>query len=316
MKKEIIIKWIFAFGLIMMSSVTLFASKPDSIYRKVPSLGDHTYIPLDKNFNPFITSQFKIMVGTAQTESFDVAQIQFNGKDIYTLDGNIFFSSVIIDYQQRVKDWLAVYFRYSLAARFGTEFSSLYAEGLNTLSGKEIGWLIKLVDHRKHILSANLEISDQRANFLNIERILLNLVEDTIITVSENIPALFGSIGLRYAYAPNDLFGFTVSGEVAYGESFNREETGLYFQGGITAEINLYERTGIPVGIAIKNLSTNIPSFNQMSKKPVNISGLKVAYTGGSDFVIGFDASWSRLPSKSNDYLDTLLVLLQFNFFF
>jgi len=316
MKNKFNIKWIFALGLIMMSSVGLFASGPDSIYRKVPSLGHHTFIPLDKNFNPFITSQLKIMVGTAQTESFDVAQILFNGKDIYTLAGNIFFSSVIIDYQQKVKDWLAVYIRYSLAARFGTEFSSLYTEGLNTLSGKEIGWLIKVADRPKHLLTANLEISDQRANFLNIDRLLLNLVEDTIITVSENIPALFGSVGLRYAYAPNDLFGFTIAGDMAYGESFIRQKTGLYFQGGFTAEINLNNRTGIPVGIAIKNLYTNIPSFNQISNKAINISGLKLAYTGGNDFVIGIDASWSRLPSKSNDYLDTLLLLLQLNFFF
>ena len=307
----------FLFIALLTISVNAFASAPDTLQIKIPALNGHSFIPQGRAGGTFISSFLKISVGAAQTELIDFGVLEINGREIYNFDGSVLFSDVDIEFQHKIKDWLGVYFRYRSAARFGNQISSLYSEGLNTISGYDLGWILKVSEGKKHFLSTHFQISDYKTNFFYLDRFVINLIRDTVISTSENIPSLFGTAGLHLALAPNDLIGFCIYGDIGYGESFNRDNSHLFARLGVSADIDLYERTRIPLGIGLKSSISSFPSYDQLEDKFTNVTGLKLAYTGSSEYIIGVETAWGILPIKSRAAkVNAILINLQFHLFF
>jgi hypothetical protein len=267
--------------------------------------------------NPFISSFIKVAVGAAQTERIDFGVLELNGKEVYTFDGTVLFSDVDIEFQHKIKDWLGVYFRYRSAARFGIQISSLYLEGLITVSGYDLGWILKVSEGKKHFLSSHFQLSDYKTNFLYLDRFIGNVIRDSISSISENIPALFGEAGFHLALAPNDLLGLCFEGDIGFGESFNRNNSKIFARLGVSADIDFDTRTRIPLGVCLKSSISSFPSYDQLEDKFTNVTGLKLAYTGSSEYIIGVETAWGILPIKSRAAkVNAILINLQFHLFF
>jgi hypothetical protein len=312
-----LIKTAFLALVMFALACNIYAIPPDSAYKKIPQLNGHTFIPLVDANNPFINTHLKIGVGVAISEPVEYATLTIDGKDLYSLVGNILMSDVGLGYQQKIKSWLAIYFNFRFASRFGTQLSSLYAEGVNMVSGYDVGWLIKIHESKRHALSGHVQLSDYRANILHLDRLILNVIEDTIIATSENVPALLGVAGLRYVFAPNDLFGFGISGDFGFGESFDRGVTQVFGKINFFADIDLYNRTGVPLGLSAKYSNSSLPATNVSDDNQVSVIGMKLAYTGGNDYMFGIESSWLQLPSEANaNYTNALFISIQFHLYF
>lgn len=305
------------FMALFTDSINTFASEPDSVHAKIPTLNGHGFFPLGRAGGPFISSFLKISVGAAQTEPIDFGVLEINGREIYNFDGTVLYSDIDIEFQQKIKDWLGIYFRYRSAARFGAQISSIYSEGLNTVSGYELGWIIKVSEGKKHFLSTHLQLSDYKTNYIYLDRFILNVIRDTVISSSENIPALFGAAGIHLALAPNDLIGFCFNGSVGYGESFNRDNSRIFARFGVSTDIDLYKRTPIPLGIGLQSSISSFPSYDQLEDKYTNLTGVKLAYTGSNEYIIGIETAWGILPIKTRGTkVNAILINLQFHLYF
>ncbi len=284
---------------------------------KIPSLNGHKFIPMLDSYSPFIFTSVKMGVGLAQTENIEYLAIQIGDYELLSLEGDILFSDASVSYHQRIKDWLGIFVNYKFSARVGAEFSSLFVEGINTVNEFDVGWVMKVYESRKHILSTHFSINNLEAKVINFQDAFENLKEDSMVAVSQTIPSLIGSIGLRYAWAPNPLIGFGLVTELAYGEALIRSETKFFFNLGPRIDIDLSSKTRVPMGIALNYFVTSAPAYVTVKGSNTQALKLKIAYLGANDFIMGIGTAWAKIPTRSSEKnLNAFLGSLELNYFF
>jgi hypothetical protein len=204
---------------------------------------------------------------------------------------------VYFSYQQRIRDWLAAYIQIGLAARLGTEFQSILAQGINTVTDFEIGWHFKLLERDKYAFSATAELQNNTGNFINI----LGYVKDIINEhpnpqIMENIPVLTVGSSLRFAYGFNDLIGMSATTDFSYGETYIRGKNGLALTAGAGVDFDFYPRYSVPLGLIINYSITSQPEFVYVDGKYAHIWKTKIAYTKASDFSLGLEYAIMKVP--------------------
>lgn len=285
--------------------------------RKVPILNNHVFIPMDAEYSPFTNTNLRMRVGVAQTERIKYLALHLGDYELLSLEGRILYSNMDLFYKQRVKNWLAMFVNLNFTARIGTEFSTLFAEGVNTVNELDIGWLIRVYHSEKQILSAKINISNFNAKIINFKNAFDNLANDTLVAVSQGVPALLGDIGIRYFYVPVKMLGIGLLADLAYGETFVREKSSFFYTIGVKAELDLGSKTRIPLGIALNYYIASSPSSIQVQNQNAQEAGFRLAYTGANDFIISVGASWGLIPVRSSDKpLNAYFWNIELNYYF
>ena len=284
---------------------------------RIPQLNGHIFTPMFDATSPFINTSVRIGVGIAQTEEVEYFAIHLGEYELLSLTGDVLFSDINVMYQQRVKDWLAMFAEYHFTARIGTEMSSLFVEGINTVHEFDVGWILKAYHSEKHILSTYFSINNLNAKFIDFTNILESISGDTLIPASRDVPALTGSVGLRYAWAPRSLIGIGLMAELSYGEALSRSTTKLFYKLGPKIDLDLSAKTRIPLGIALNYFITSAPAVVQDIEKRTQLLKLKFSYLGAGDFIIGFSTAWGKIPVNSSDeILNAFFANLEMNYYF
>lgn len=285
--------------------------------RKVPILNNHVFIPMDAEYSPFTGTNLRMRVGIAQTERIKYLALHLGDYELLSLEGQILYSDMNLYYKQRVKNWLAMFVNFDFTARIGTEFSTLFAEGVNTVNEFSIGWLMRVYHSDKQILSAKINISNFNAKIINFKNAFDNLANDTLVAVSQEVPALLGNIGVRYFYVPVKMIGIGLLADLAYGETFVREKSSFFYTIGIKAELDLGSITSIPLGIALNYYIASPPSSIQVQNQDVQVAGFRLVYTGANDFIISIGSSWGLIPVRSSDDpLNAYFGNIELNYYF
>lgn len=261
---------------------------------KKPRIGNHIYTPITYSKLPFTNSYISTHTGIGTTSGLVTVP---NYLQLQGLEGEVSFVELGFSYQQRVRDWLAVYMELSLSARVGTEFQSMLAQGFSAITSFNIGWHVKLYEGEKSRLSMILELQNHRGSFINV----LGFVEDIINnhpypTLNETVPVLAIASGFRYAYALNETVGFKSSAKLAYGETYTRGSYGFAFDGGAGIDLNFYPRYSVPVGVVLTYDITSMPGFVYVEGKASQMIQTKIAYTKASDFSLGLEFSYFKYP--------------------
>lgn len=263
----------------------------------VPNLNGHYFVPNMNIPSPFIKSHFGMNLGIAGSTDFENIILEIEGEKIIGLKGSLIFADLNFDYQQKIKDWIAFYAQVGLTARIGTELQSMLTQGVNTVSAFKMGWLVKLAQHDKYTLSANIQVNNYSANFINIGEFVKDIIRDTTVTsISKNVPILNGGLGLRFAYGINELFGFQAHASAVYGESFERGVSDLIYNAGGTFDMNLATKTKVPLGFSVFFIASSLPDIVQVKGKSSTNTGLKISYTGGPHINIGLEISSIKVP--------------------
>ena len=261
---------------------------------KKPRIGNHIFTPITYSNLPFTNSYISTHTGIGTTSGLVTTPFDLQLKG---LEGEVSFVELGFSYQQRVRDWLAVYMELSLSARVGTEFQSILAQGFSAITSFAIGWHIKLYEGEKSRLSMILELQNHSGSFINV----LGFVEDIINnhpypTLNETVPVLAIASGLRYAYALNETVGFKSSAKLAYGETYTRGSYGFAFDGGAGIDLNFYPRYSVPVGFVLTYDITTMPGFVYVDGQASQMIQTKIAYTKASDFNLGLEFSYFKYP--------------------
>lgn len=284
---------------------------------KIHSLNGHRFSPCFDYHSPFIFTGVRMGLGIGQTEDVEYFALRVGDYELLTLTGNIIFSDMNVKYQQRIKDWLALFLGYHFTARVGTQFSSLFVEGINTVNEFEIGWLIRLYKSEKHILSTHYNIYNAEANFIDFRNTLSKLQEDSLVAVSQNIPSLIGAAGIRYNYAPSKLIGIGILAEIGYGEALTRKKTKIFYKLSPKLDIDLSSRTRIPLGIMLNYFLTSAPAAAQVKETKTQLFRLKLSYLGANDFILGISTAFGLFPVQSSDReLKAFFGSLEMNYYF
>ena len=263
----------------------------------VPKLDNHYFIPVSYIPSPFIQSRFGMSLGIAASEDFENIIFEIDDEKIIGLRGTLIFADLNFEYQQKIKDWIAFYLSIGVTARIGTELQSMLATGVNTVSAFRMGWLVHVAEGKRDKLTANIQINNYSANVINIGDFISDIIDNAANpSIAKQIPILNGSLGLRYAHAFDEMFGFQGFGDIGYGESYERGNSGFVYNFGGLFDMNLATKTKTPMGFAVFYKVSVSPELVQVEDKFATNGGLKISYSGAPHFNLGLEASRLKVP--------------------
>ena len=268
----------------------------DSTERR-PSVGDHVFTPVAYSNLPFTNTYFSTFMGVGQTYHLVHELNKIEGADFEGLNGELAFIEIGFSYQQNVRDWLAAYINLQVSARVGTELQSILSQGVNTINSFDIGWHIKLVERDKIAFSTFVGLLNIKGSFINVSEFIKDVINDVPYpSISTNIPILAGAAGYRFAYGISDLVGLKFSGDFIYGESFERGVNRFSYNVGAGIDFDFNPRYSIPLGLVLNYSISTMPSQVIDTDEYAQIYHLKIAYTKASDFSLGLEYFYQKIP--------------------
>lgn len=283
-------------GIIVLLFISIVLHAQDGT-QNLPSLNNHTFIPSSIIGSPFTNSYFRSGIGIASSSTINYPLFELDGETIYGELGGLLMVQMGVSYQQKVKDWIAFNIEVGLSARVGTDITTLLARGVNSVTGMEMNWVIKLMQNERQMLSGTVSVSNYSGTFISIAGFVEDIINNNPNpSLSKSIPVVNSGIGLRYAYGINDLFGFHFTGNLSYGEGFSRSDAGFSYKIGGSLEMNIAERSKAPLGFVLWFLRSTQPENVYNETDPTQLFGMKIAYTGTSDFSIGIEFTYVILP--------------------
>ena len=274
--------------------------------RRLPTLNGHNFIPTTNiNQVPFITTYFRNSTGLGNAFSHEIPIYDSGGEVIITADAKITYMMLDLAYQQAVTDWLAFWIQGSGVGRVGTNAVSILSQGVSALAAIELGGLARIWHNDKAVLSAAASLRQNKLIGVDIIGFAQSIVDTGIIDTS----TLFGTIpstrwkgGLRFAYAPNDLWGVLAFADFGSGESLaGKEENDTVFEMGGLASLDLNTRTKLPIGFALGYRHTSYPEASGDLIERAGLTTFRIAYTGRREFSIGLETGYTVAPIVDTD---------------
>ncbi len=302
---------------ILVGSITQYGYAQES-ENNIPELNDHVFVYSSNLKYPFTNTNFTTNLGFGSASNLNYEINDIDGQPIAGINGNLIFANLSFEYQQRIRDWIALYLEGGLTARLGSDVFSLLSQGVNTVTVFKIGWMIKLIEGEKYALSGNIGINNYSGTFISIT----DFVDDVINNVpnpsiSKSAPVLLGEAGLQFAYGFNEMIGLTLEGRLGIGESFDRKESDLRYalMGGL--DFNFKRKYNVPLGLVLGYNLVSQPQLVYVNKGTAQITSLKIAYTGTRDFLIGIEASMMNIPLENVEQKSRFVVaLLSMRYYF
>ncbi len=293
---------IFAFVALCLLGITKPLTAQEKSNQTLPNLNGHTFVPVSFISTPFTNSYFKSSLGVAQSFSTQFPLFELDGETVYGETGNILFANLGFQYQHQVKDWIAFSASLAINTRIGTDIQSIISQGINSVTGYQLQWVLRIIEKEKYMLSGSFNVSNVSGSFISISGYIKDIINDVPNpSISKSITAINTGTGLRFAYGFNDLIGLTLMGDIRYGEALSRGNAGVTYKLGGTFDINLADKTDVPIGFAASFLNSTTPEnvFNEIHSS--SIFSFKTVYAGSRDFSLGMEMTYVRIPLTAID---------------
>ena len=296
-------------------SATIVGQETDS---KREMLNGHTFQSSSYFRTSFISTHLEANVGFGSTPALKIKGIFIDDEEILSFEGKVAFVDVAVTYQQRFTPWLAMYLKSNLAGRLGTDMSTIVADGVNTMTGFRIGWLMRVYHNKKLNLSVNVHVANVTGNFINVAQYIKDKINDVPnASVSKKVPILVVDVGFIGAYAFNPTYGIQFFSDLAYGESFERGRSQGYFSAGVLADMDFKPKFNVPIGLALGYVATNDPESISEDSGFSSIFIGKIGYSASKEFELGLQFSYFDVILRSvegKSYVTKFMLTLKFFF--
>jgi len=294
------------------------SSPGSSSDRKCQVLNGHRFPSTSYMRSPFISTSLQTDVGFGATSVLTLPGIPVGDYEILSFTGQIVYVNLGVQYVQRFTPWLAMFISAKMAGRLGSDMSTMLADGVNALGGGDIGWLVRMIETRKFMLSGAFKLTNVRGNFINIPEYFEELINnEPYPSVIKQVPSLTAGVGLHSAYAFNPTYGLQFSLGYQYGETLERGKSQGYFAGSIVGDIDFNPKQEVPVGLALGYALTTSPAIVMSDGGAANLFLFKVDYTGSDDYELGLQFNtYSTFLKSIDDNAFVNKVMLSFKFYF
>ena len=286
--------------------------------KKIPSLNGHSFVSFNQFRTSFIRSNLFANMGFGVTSTLKIPGFVINDQELLTFEGKLFFFDLDVRYQQRFRPWLAMYVSFKMAGRIGSDISTILVDGVNTISGGGIGWLIRIHEWGKFNLSGSIGINNLKGNFINVTKYFEDLINEIPNPqIINSIPATSVGIGIYGAYGINPTIGLQFQSEFIYGESFVRGDSKGFFNGGVVVDIDFNPKYRVPVNIGLGYDLSSEPSVVMESGEVTNSFMARIAYSGAQDFELGAQMNYYDIVIDNLDRKPFVTkIVLSFKFYF
>jgi hypothetical protein len=285
---------------------------------KKPVLNEHVFPSFHNFSSPFVNTSLRADIGFGTTSLLKIPGIEIDDYEIFAFEGKLLFVNLNVQYQQKFTDWLALFLTFKMAGRLGTDMSTILADGVNTLNGGEIGWLIRILHKEKFYLSGSVYVSNLNGSFINVTQYFEEIINNNPYpSLVKKAPAMIIGGGIHGAYAFNPSFGLQFDALYGYGESFKREKTQGYFSGGLMGDVDFFPKYKVPVSLAIGYTISTAPAIVMSDGGSSNLFIGKISYSGGNDYELGLQYTYYNTKLTSVDqkpYISRFTLGLKFYF--
>ncbi len=262
---------------------------------KKPILLGHPYHLSDRVSSPFIKTYLFGSIGLGTTSMMNVPGLEVGGREILAFTGQLMFLSANLQYQQKVNDWLAIFFNYKLVGRVGSDVGMILVDGFNSLSGADLGWLFRLYHNERFQLSGTMFLQNMSGSFVDIVGYINDLLDSVPNPkATKNIPVMNGGLGFNGAWTLNETVGLLFETRFLYGESFVRGVHSFFMGLGVAVDLDFNPKYGVPVGVNAGYAYSSEPENTLLEFNNTNILDVRIAYTGSCDFDVGLQFSFYR----------------------
>ena len=258
-----------------------------------PVLAAHRFTSTAAIRSPFVTTQFGNALGIGSSSGLQLPPVVIGGKEYRFESGELLFSTLQIEYQHAVKEWLGVWAGLSLAGRLGTETRSLVSQGVTVVSGFHFGWLLRVWQTDDMVLSSAIGLTNTSYTAVDLKGFIEGIVDE--VPTAENhlmrsAPLTIGRTGLHYAWAASQMIGVTAAADVGYGESPDRRAASeWYFDTGAVVDFDLRSKLAAPLGVAAGVHWTSVPDLGQSFEGKTTALVFRLDYIGRPDFNVGVE---------------------------
>jgi hypothetical protein len=313
LKLNLIVVSFFILINLPLNTKVLYAQESSDIGNKsvisgstvIPVLGSHKFMPNSIVKDPFIKTYIRNSVGIGQALDLDIPIVIINDHEVLGLRGDLMFASLDFEYQHSVKDWLAVWGRFSILARIGNDTQALLTQGVTAVTGFEFGWLFKLMKKDNTMLSLSLSLENGSATIINLLDFINRIIADDYSynnSLVNNVQSVRGGSGLRFAWSVSKLFGFYTTGELLYGQSTEvRGDSKFFYNIGGVLDFNLNAVSDLPFGILVGYSQTNLQSSGDNTSGDLNTLFFRIGYNKTSDLSIAIESSFNKIPVQTLD---------------
>ena len=269
-----------------------------------PTLAGHRFTTTAVIRGPFITTYFRDAIAVGMTPGSSVPVAVIGGKEVMFETGDVLFTTLQLEYQQAVKDWMAFWAHFLLAGRLGTETASLLSQGVTVTSGFRLGWMLKIMRSEDMALSGTVQVVNASYTAVDLAGFVEGIVDDGLTPddkLVQDATFMIANTGLSYAWAINRTIGLTASGAVGYGESPDREEgSDWYYDVGAAVDFDLRRHIPAPIGAAVGFRRTSVPESDLSLGNSATIATGRVDYLGRPDLNVGLE-----IASQWQDFRDS-----------
>ena len=268
--------------------------------QRIPELNGHKFLSTSQMKSAFISTNLQTDIGYGSTSLIKIPGFDYNGVNLFSFQGKIFYVDFKLQYQQQFTDWLGLFMSIKLSSRIGSDLSTIIADGVNTVSGGDIGWIIKIKETDKFTLSTTFKANNITGNFIDVTKYLEDLIDgEPYPSVSKKIPATSVGLGVRGAYAFSNIYGLQFNFDAMHGESLQRGTTDTYYSFGILGDVDLNEKYNTPIALALGYSISSTPEISMNNRGFSNIYLGKIAYSGSDDYELGLQFSTYKVNLKS-----------------
>ena len=279
-------------------------------------LGGHEFVPSSYIKDPFVRTFLRTGLGFGMTPELVVPLLTIQDTSIIGLKGSLLFAVLDVEYQQTIRDWVAVRGRVQVVGRMADKTPALISQGVTLFSAFELGWLFRIHQSDRFLLSGSFDIKNAATTDVYLHRFIDGIIENGGIIrgsgLVQTTPTLRGGAGLHGAYAISDLVGLTFVGDLDYGESANRnspDEWSYAFTAAV--DFNLLRQNGIPAGFIIGVRSRSNSWGQPVGQGTAQTVFGRIGYTGSREFSFGIDLGYELTPvrdlEKKQGFLSALV---------
>lgn len=287
-------------------------------YHTAPRVGKTRVVSTTFLPAPFINTEASISLGYGKSSNIVTPLLEIEGQPVLGLEGDILYAILGFEYSHAVRDWVAVWAQMKVTARLGNELQSLLAQGVSAATGFELGWLIRLYENDRHLLSTGISVRSGSVTLVDILGWANGVIEDENVSLVRKSPTLGTLWDLRYVYAANDFTALQALGQLAYSETVERSLGNEWYYGfGGLVSFDLTEKARTPIGLALGYRYTTVPEGGDDIADNVHAFLVGLSYVGRPDFSIGIDLEFQRVPIKGiEDPAKFFTAMIAMDYFF
>ena len=285
------------------SQVSSADTLPPAATEPAGILGGHEFVLSSYVKDPFVRTYLRTGLGFGMTPELVVPLVTIGDTSLVGLQGSLLYAVLDVEYQQMIRDWLAVRGRLQVVGRMANETPALISQGVTLYSGFDLGWLFRMHRSERFSLSGSLSVRNSAMTDVYLQRYIEGIIENGEITPGNKLvqttPTLRGGVGIHGAYAISDLVGLTFVGDLEYGESVDRNSPEEWAHSLAAAvDFNLFRGNGTPLGFVI-GIRTRSNSVGQLSEEGTSQTYFgRIGYTGSQEFSFGIDLGYDVMPMR------------------